>query len=346
MIPASIAGKRLTAVCLCVLLLPVTAAAADEAQVVRNLLDRMSNAMENMDYRGVFVYRHGDELETIRIIHRSTPRGEQERLVSLNGAPREVIRTDELVRCIFPDKGAVVVDRRMSQSLFPTLPPSQAEHLTAHYRFNLVGKGRIAGLDATIISITPRDKYRYGYRLWLEEDTGMLLKSEMVSPDGEVVETLMFTTIDIGGNVSLTAMVPEFIPSQIQFSPMPPKSGPRTRIRQARVRANKEFSWYAGDLPDGFRMKRHQWERMDAGAPLAEHLIFTDGLASVSVYVEQADQVSTPAPAGLSRMGAVSAYIRKLENFRITVVGEVPPVTVKTIAAGIHRRGSAVAADD
>lgn len=313
--------------------------AAEQSDVVRNLLARMSHAISNLDYQGVFVHQRGDELETIRIIHRATPEGERERLVSLNGAPREVVRKGRVVTCILPDDSSIIVDRRWSESLFPALPPSQADDLQHYYQLELLGSGRIAGLSTVVIGVEPRDAFRYGYRLWLERDTGMLLKSELLDPKGNVIEQLMFTTINLGGNVPIAALSPDFAEFEVDFGPRPPPDWQPGR-------PGEDFNWRAAALPPGFHLTLHQWERLADDAPPAEHLVFSDGLASVSVYVEQASEVSSPAPSGASRLGAISAYIRKLDEHRITVVGEVPSITAKTIAAGIQRRGASVAADD
>lgn len=317
----------------------VAQVSADEATLVRNLLERMSHAVSSMDYEGVFVYQRGKQLETFHIVHRATKAGERERLVALNGAPREILRTGDVVTCVLAGDRSLVVDRRMTQSLFPALPTSQASSLKQYYQFNWLGTGRVADLEATVVGVEPKDAYRYGYRLWLEKDTGMLLKSALIGHDGEVIEQVMFTRINIGGNVSVASLRPDYIEPKLQVGPIPP-------LPQPEPVPEGGFEWIAAQLPPGFRLKVHQWQRLNENVPPAEHLVFTDGLASVSVYVEHSDAVSAQAPEGISRLGAVSAYIRELENHRITAVGEVPAITVKAIASSVHSTGNELAAHD
>lgn len=323
---------------------------ADESGEVRDWLDRMNHALSNLDYQGTFVYQHDNQLDSIRIVHIVNERGEHERLTSLNGAPREVIRTENTVRCILPDDNSIVVNRRLTTSLFPTMPASQVADLGRHYRFKLGPRDRIAGLETRVIGVMPRDPYRYGYRLWLENDTGMLLKSQLLDHDGNSLEQVMFTDISLGDRIPLSALKTQFGDAGLDFGPTPPTptddaDGGDEPESGARDRAT-ELKWTTAGLPPGFHLKSHDWERLSEQSPPAEHMVFSDGLASVSVYVEMPDSPGGAVRDGASRMGAVSAFTRRMDDYRITVVGEVPPVTVRNVAARVRQRAVPVAASD
>lgn len=338
------AGRQ--AVCICFALGVAQAAAGEEP--VRAWLDRMSHALSNLDYEGTFVYQHDDQLETIRVVHIVNDAGEHERLYSLNGAPREVIRTPDSVRCILPDDRSVVVDRRLTQDLFPTLPPSQVGDLEDYYRFQLIGEDRVAGLKAKVLGIEPRDRFRYGYRLWLEEDTGMLLRSELVDGAGDAIEQMMFTSISLGDSIPMKALDSQIAGyEQVEFGPRPPPEERQQESGAGRTAGAKQLEWSVNGLPPGFHLKSHGRDtnpRTDVGS--GEHLVFTDGMASVSVYIELAGEGKAVAPDGISSMGAINAFSREKQDHRVTVVGEVPSVTVRTIAHSVHRRQDVAAADD
>lgn len=318
------------------------AAAADDA--VRGWLDRMSHALNNLDYQGTFVYQHDGQIETIRVVHIVNEQGEHERLYSLNGTPREVIRTPDSVRCILPDDGSVVLDRQLTRNLFPALPPTQVGDLGSYYRFEFAGDDRVAGLRTRIVGIEPKDRFRYGYRLWLEHETGMLLRSELVDDSGSAIEQVMFTSINLGEPIPMTALDSQITDYRLDFGPKPPE--PPVEVRERTQEGSRQdLEWAVARVPPGFHLKSHGRENVSRETT-AEHMVFTDGLASVSVYVEDTSEKGANAPEGVSNMGAINAFSHKLEDHRVTVVGEVPPVTVRSIALSVHRQGAELAADD
>lgn len=335
----------------CRLLFACTALGAAQASAgaedaVRGWLDRMSHALNNLDYQGTFVYQHDGQLESIRVVHIVNDKGEHERLFSLNGTPREVIRTPEAVRCILPDEGSVVLDRQLTRNLFPALPAGQAGDLERYYRFSLVGRDRVAGLHTRVIGIEPKDKYRYGYRLWLEMDTGMLLRSELVDHGGAAIEQVMFTSISLGDPIPMAALDSQLTGYKMDFGPRPPT--PPVQVRKLEPEAedaSHDLQWEVVKLPPGFHLKSHGRESL-ARQDTAEHMVFTDGLASVSVYVEGTGEGAGNAPDGVSKMGAINAFSHKRDGHRVTVVGEVPPVTVRSIATSVRHQGDELAADD
>lgn len=315
-------------------------------QPVRAWLDRMSHALNNLDYQGTFIYQHDNQLEAIRVVHIVNDAGEHERLYSLNGAPREVIRTPDSVRCILPDDRSVIVDRRLTQDLFPAVPPSQVGDLEDYYRFRFLGEDRVAGLDTRVLGIEPKDRFRYGYRLWLEKDTGMLLRSELVGEDGEAIEQMMFASINLGEPIPMKALDSQLGDYGVTFGPRPPPDkAPGVTLRN-RETSRTDLEWSVGRVPPGFHLKSHGIDDSPRSDGAAEHLVFTDGLASVSVYVEPASKAHEAAPDGVSNMGAINAFSHEHREHRVTVVGEVPPATVRSIAMSVRQAKDLAAADD
>ena len=302
-----------------------TTAQADDAERVQVWLDRMALAVNNLTYRGTLVYVRGDQLETMRIYHRVEEGETQERMVALSGPQREVIRDQDRVRCIFPDQQSVIVDSRITEPWFPVIPPEQAANPSARYVFKVGGTERIAGLAAQVVHIRPKDGFRYGYRLWLERNTGMLLKSALLDASDNALEQLMFTDIEIGAGISEADLEPQIADEgfvQVEF----PKAEPTGS-------AAPTSDWQVADLPAGFMLSGHHHGSKKAGS--MEHLVFTDGLASVSVYVESIEDGSLVLD-GPSRLGAINMFGAVHDGFAVTAVGEVPPPTVEKMANSVR----------
>lgn len=286
-------------------------------------LKQMETALKTVNYHGTFVYIHDDQAETMRVYHRVGPDGTRERLISLNGSAREVLRDDDEVKCILPDDKAVFVEKRHNGGTVARGIPLNAANNTEHYEFQLLGTGRIAGRDARLVAINPRDELRYGYRLWLDQATGLPLRSELVNDEGQPIEKMMFTEISVGGEIA-----DELLESTI------PGDDFKWHVRSAdkeTVLQNQSPVRFE-TLPAGYAIVSAE-ARGEDKLP-SYHLVLSDGLASVSVFAEPL-QEGKPALAGLSRLGAVNAFGVRLPKHHVTVVGEVPEATVAAIADAV-----------
>lgn len=294
-------------------------------------LDRMARAAQTLNYDGTFVYRNGATMQSMRIIHRFDDEGERERLVALSGAAREVIRDRERVTCILPDRQSVVVAKSRPR----TFPYSKLfEPGTGFSRFYALSAERgerVAGRHTQLVTVDPHDRFRYGYRLWMDRDLGLLLKSELIDEQGEIVEQLVYTNIDLAASIPDELLEPTISGAGYTWY-----NDDRSESVVASA-ADSEPGWYPGWLPEGFELSDVARDPILASRDPVEHLVFSDGLASVSVFIEQLDAASEPL-AGLDTMGAVNAYGRMVEDYQITVVGEVPAVTVERVSRSIERR--------
>jgi sigma-E factor negative regulatory protein RseB len=298
------------------------AAPANEPQA---WLERMTAAMSQMSYQGTFVYVQGDNVATMRITHVSDGDGVRERLFSLSGAPREVLRDSNGVRWVSGDDRSVLADSGFKRSFFPQLPLDQQDAADRSYELSLGGEGRVAGQRTRNLRVLPRDSFRYGYSLWLEAHSGLLLKWELIDSDGMPLAKLMFTDIRFGAEVdpselNSTGDLRRFktVESGLPVGRMGSKSAPR---------------WKPARLPPGFKLTGHRLFGQD-GEGLYEHLIYSDGLAAVSVYVESSGgSEHTP---GSSRLGTTHAFTRLTGDVLVTVVGDVPAATVEFIANAVN----------
>lgn len=299
-------------------------------QSARQWLDGMSAALQTLDYDGTFVYLHDGKLEAMRIIRRMDKGGQRERLVSLTGSAREVLRDDKAVTCIMSDNKSVMVGQSRPPQPFPVVPRDLGS-VSPHYLLEDVGDDRMAGHEARVIAITPRDRFRYGYRFWIATDTHMLLKSDLTDVDGKPIEQMMFTRISISDDIPADDLQPSLTGDGYTW---------HSQMNVSREPDRKEGKpvWQVGRLPAGFTLTHFQRKRMRDAAGDAQHMVFSDGLATVSAYVEKADSVRDPL-VGLSSMGAMNAYGVLRDGFQLTVVGEVPPATVEMIATSLVRVG-------
>ncbi len=182
----------------CLLLLACTAAVAAEKEP-RVWLQRMSDALELLSYEGNFVHGTNNTVQNMHVVHRVEGDRVNERLIALDGANREIIRDNGRVKCIFENERAVHVGEQVTPSPLRASFPSFSGELEEFYQFSLAGTERIMKHDTQIISVQPRDEYRYGYRLWLERDTAMPLRFEVLGPGDDLVEYVLFTSIVLDG---------------------------------------------------------------------------------------------------------------------------------------------------
>ena len=295
----------------------------------REWLDSMSSALQTLNYDGTFVYLHDGKLEAMRIVHQAGAGGEKERLMSLTGSAREVLRDDKVVTCIMPDNKSVMVGQSRPRQPFPDVPEN-LDSLSPYYQLRDVGEDRIAGLMTRVIAVTPRDKYRYGYRFWIDITNFMLLKFELSDVDGTAIEQVMFTGLEMGGRISTATLEPSLTGEGYNW------------FRQEGGGENPAVSpvqpdWSVTRLPAGFKMTDFQRRLVRQGGEHAEHMVFSDGLATVSVYVEKV-MANETAYSGLSNMGAMNAYGAVLDDYQVTVVGEVPAATVQSVARSVSKR--------
>ena len=297
-----------------------TAVAGDSSQA-REWLERMTTAMSQMSYQGTFVYVREGAVETMRITHVTDETGIRERLYSVSGPQREVIRDKKGVRCVLQDSASIVKDQVVASSYFPELPLSIIDSDANGYRLETGGRARIAGHIAQRVSISPVDKFRYGYDFWLQEETGLLLKWVLFDASHKPLAKLMFTDFSIGSAIDLSELESDL--SAENFVEMTTLSPEHTVVTQSSPR------WQPAKLPPGFHLASHSHKTGVDG--VYEHMVYSDGLAAVSVYIEE--QGSGPAvKSGVSQLGTNNAYVRKQGGLQITVIGEVPVITVKSIA--------------
>ncbi len=312
---------------LCVAALPAVAQAEGSDAQARAWLDRMITARHALNYDGTFVFQYGGQMGAMRIVHGAAADGERERLVALTGAAREILRNHGQTTCILPDARSVMVEpARAGGQTLPHEILSSADGLDKHYTFGLGGQDRVVGREAQIVTVLPRDAYRYGYRLWLDKQHALMLKSELVDERGRTLETLMFTALKVLDHVPNDALHPAISGQEFSWhhKALQPES------------AKPSSRWRVTRLPVGFVLRVAEEQKRDEHD--VEHLVYSDGLASVSVFIEPADHDEDEL-LGPSRLGAVHAFGRRIGKRQVLVVGEVPAATVEMMAKSLQAAG-------
>lgn len=308
--------------------LPLYAAGAPDPET---LLDEMSRASRTLNYDGVFVYRQGARIDTMRIIHKAGAGGIRERLISLTGHAREMVRAEGQVQCYFPEDKAVVVEKSRSGRLISSYLPNPVQSISRFYRFAMAGAGRVAGRAAWIVEVTPTDNYRYGYQLWIDQGSRLLLKSELKDRRGQPLEQVMFTRLDV-----LEAIDEALLRPSVSAEDYTWYNNSQARPEQAETPAEAgPGQWQAAWMPAGFSMSEHASKQMPTSERPVQHLVYTDGLAMVSIFVEEM-QTQPDAGMGASQMGGVNAYAVYTDGHQITAVGEVPGATVRQMADSVQ----------
>ena len=266
-------------------------------------------------------------------VHKAGGEGRRERIYSLNGAAREIIRDAEHVWCYVPDKKIGVHEHRQaSRQGFPNILPRQLHGLDRNYSIELGRQGRIADRDSQQIMVIPNDDYRYGYNLWADTETGLMLKAALLDAQGEPVEQYMFVQVEIGSDIQDAALVPSTPKQDLLWY----GSG-ASKLSSLPDADTDAGGWVAEKLPPGCILSRSMKRHSPMRDTMVRHFVYSDGLAAVSLFVEELSDNRQHRIKGMNRMGAIHAFGNIVEGHQITVVGEVPWKTVDMIGMSVTR---------
>lgn len=289
------------------------------------LLRKMAGAARQLTYEGTFVFKQGGHTETSRIWHLVDAAGEFERLETLDGPPREVVRTNDEVTCYYPAIKTAKVEKRAGRR-FPAVVSDQLASVASNYTVRRGELDRVAGHDCQITLLEPRDRMRYGHAFCLEVGTGLPLRAKAFNEKNEVVEHFAFTQISIGGGVTREHVKP-------RYSAKDP--GWKLERTMSTAEGERESGWEVTSLPPGFR-KVLEVRRSIQGKSAAQ-LVYSDGLAAISVFVEPAVAGLRPA-SDFAQQGAINIFTRGFADHVVTALGEAPATTVMQFGSSVSFR--------
>lgn len=307
------------------------AVTAAQSRSIDDWLMRMHEASKKRAYVGIFVVSSGASLSSAKIWNICEGNQQMERIEALTGAPRSIFRRNDQVITFMPDQKLARSETRESLGIFPKLPQPTERRVADFYKLRQNGVERVAGVEANIIEIVPRDNLRFGYRVWTEKKTDLVVKLQTLGTDGKVLEQAAFSELQLGAPVKMDKL--------IQL--MGKVEGYRVeKSALVKTTANAE-GWILREPVAGFEPVRCYRRPVSAreSSPGNDPLqwIFSDGLASVSIFVDPLDRQRQVGESSLS-LGATQTTTKQMDPYWITVMGEVPMATLQLFANRLERR--------
>lgn len=297
-------------------------ASSDEDQVA--LLRKMQAAARELDYSGIYTYQQGVVMMSSRVVHLVDGTGERERIEILDGSPREFIRHNDTIQMLLPEHQLVIVEHRRSDR-FPSLLRGDGENVASHYDTVVMTEAeRVAGRDCTPVALKPRDHHRYGHILCIDNKSHLLLKAQTVTAANEIIDQVAFSSLTMGEEVAAERLAATW-------------DTEKWRIIETSMEAVDlaEKGWRIPS-PPGFDVMVQVSRPLRRDA-YVNQLVLSDGLAAISVFVEPYDtkRHSMSGQGGIHK-GALSVFRKRIGDFWLTVLGQVPAGTLRDIAEHVE----------
>ena len=309
---------------------PAAEAFLEPAQA-RALLARIQAAAFQGNYQGTLVYSTGGAIATSRVWHYWAGGETFERLEAQDGRQQRIVRHNELVHTLWPQTQVVVVERRETLAAWSTTPQAIDPQALETYVLRAEGQGRVAGRDAAVLLLQPRDALRYAQRLWADLASGLMLRADVLNPASQrtLLESTAFTEVEIGVRPQ-----PEMVLKLLRGT-----EGWRQLKPQQRLTTPEAEGWQLARPVPGFRFAGAMRRGMEAsgdGEPVLQ-AVFSDGVAHVSVFIEpfrpQRHRQEVQA-----QQGATATVMQRRDDHWVTVVGDVPPATLMQFVSAFERR--------
>ena len=290
------------------------------------ILTRVVHAARGLNYTGTYVYQRGSQVDSFQLVHIDDDKGEAERRESLDGPPKLMLLDGDRITCYMPDAKYVNLDRHSVTELFPDLLPDNLNDLLSWYRVEDAPGERVAGMDANVLWLQPRDQLRYPYKLWYDNNSGLLLKAAVMSPQGpEALEMFAFTQVDIVNTLSRNQLRPHLKEADFKaFS---------SAHSQDNVAPQIPEHWDVHGVPAGFRLvKVVRQQQPGRGEKL--HLMYSDGLAPISIFIEPLQSNEKPM-VGMSVKESTHILAKVIGSYQLIVLGEAPEATIMQFANAV-----------
>ncbi len=270
-------------------------------------------------------------MTSAKIWHVCEGNQQMERVEMLTGAPRSIFRHNDQVVTFIPDHKLVRSEKRESLGLFPELLESADSHMADFYKVRQEGADRVAGVEANIVTLLPKDRLRFGYRIWTERKSGLVVKLQTLDTNGKLLEQAAFSELEIDAPVRMDKLLQMMgkVEGYRVEKPVLVKTTASTEgwVLKMPVAGFKSISCYKRPLAAS--------SGVSAGEPF--QWVFSDGLASVSIFVEPLDRQRQYRESTLS-LGATHTMTRMIDPYWVTVMGEVPMTTLLLFANGLERK--------
>jgi sigma-E factor negative regulatory protein RseB len=291
-------------------------------------LQRAAQASRNASYAGTFVHSNGERTSTVRVTHVNVGNDEHERIEALDGPPYEIVRRNEEMFCYFPDAKTVRLDRRINARFFPSVFRGPPEVIAASYDVKLGQTERVLGYDCQWIRLEPKDSMRFSQRLCSEVASGLVIRAKTLNDHNQVIEQYTFTDLKLGPHVARADVKSIF---EARVKQWITDSQPREEAKGV------ETGWSIANPPTGFKKITELRRTLPGRTQPVSQLIFSDGLASLSVFVEPNTAPERTAEAS-NEDGTTTFFVRPMGEHVVTVLGEVPLTTAQQFGRSVARR--------
>lgn len=302
---------------------PAWSAEATDPAADLHFLSAMQHAAKQHDYAGMVTYTQENHTRSMRLVHVLDGKGERERLELLDGPPREYLRTNDQIQCLLPQQKLVIVEQRHTER-FPAVLVGEVAPLQEYYDIHATNEQRrVAGRDCALIEVLPKDTLRYGYRFCADTQKQLLLQSETLNTQGDVIHRVAFVNIDFDEQVPIAQLQP-----QVDYK--------NWRFVEASLRHIDlaQDGWKIVP-PPGFYPLSQISRSMRAGREVSQ-LVLTDGLAAISVFIEPVSQQGARLKADKgSRRGSMNLVRSQVGEYWVTTTGEVPMQTLREVGQNV-----------
>jgi sigma-E factor negative regulatory protein RseB len=285
-------------------------------------LVRANKAAKQLNYTGTYVYHHGEHAEVLRVSHRVDGKTDRQKIEVLDGPHREFIRINDEVYCHLADGKTVRIDKSAAQRFFPAVVPDDSIRLVQYYIPKLGGSEKISGRDCQIVILEPRDQYRYTHMIWIDRTTSLPLRSQTVDSSGAPVSVFVFSEIEIGRR-------PEKALFDVRMA------GKRKQVAGFTAGAQDD-SWKISVPPGYVRILEAMRPLPGIKSPVL-HSVYSDGMSNFSVFIEPVLDGGA-GMEGLSTEGAINIYARRMDDHKVTALGEVPAAALLETANSVQKK--------
>lgn len=307
-----------------------TVSVAAGATDLRETLMRIHDAASRHNFQGTFVVTSAGTVQSARIAHYSDGANQYEKIESLDGRARNVFRYNDVVQTMWPGSRIALVEKRGLLNSFPSLLQAGDTRLPEFYELQSEGVDRVAGHDVNVLMVKPKDAYRYGYRLWADKASNLLLRVDVMADPRQALESSAFSdvNIDVRAQADSVALA------------MKKLDGYRVLKPVLKPTVLDSEGWVLRHTAPGFKQVSCVSRQMDAGEANSEPVlqtIYSDGLTYVSVFIEPF-RPRRNTQAMMSAIGATQTLTQRLGDWWITVIGDTPPATLHLFADALERK--------
>ncbi len=306
-------------------------------------LNKIQYAGKKINYSGIYSYQQAHLMRASRVTHVSDGTNDIEKIETLDGRAMEYIRKNEEITCYLPDAKILLLENITKQEWFPAKFSVDSASLKKYYNIKKGEVGRVAGFDCQVIVLSPKDNLRYGYKLWAEKSSGLLLRAQTINEKKEIVDQISFNAIRIG-DIDKNQVKPSY------------ENTKGWHLESAALQKADTTGWTVTSVPPGFK-KTHEIKRLishsstknnhagrnsggNIGNPQlysreVSQIVYSDGLSAISVFIEPHTPNRTDSTL---QQGAINITSKRHGNFWLTVVGAVPPLAIKNLSNSIEFR--------